>query len=153
MKLLTLGLIGLLASCGPLYKTTITQKISTQSPIGYDSEHLDAQNRCTPIYGTIYILEPSWRQALRNPTTNKSIFFGGLAVGGAGLGVDAVLASFGSSFALPTVGAVVSVAISAESIEWAKWNDYREIPKEEYDSIMAHGKDFGPFWASPAKAY
>ena len=150
--LLFIALITFLSSCQVKYDNTIHATQQSQSPIGYDTNHLTNGNP-TPIYETLYTVSPTWSQAWhwQAQRGNRWIFwlFAGIAV--ICLGVYVYYTTFGgeskASLVFPAA-AIVSVIIMASSIEWERWNMDQTITKTQYDQLIQKDGDLHEFWNS-----
>jgi hypothetical protein len=138
-NLIVLGIIVLLLNACASYNNTVHSRYISRDPVGYDTIHL-VNNHPTPIYDSIYVVSPTWKQAYKK--SNKWVTIGGTSVTVGSLLVAPFLYN-------PTTVAPVAIGglvITGSNLEWYRWNNDKEIKKSEYDSLMKADGNLKAFW-------
>lgn len=127
-KIQNLGLLFLtlaflvVTSCKVTYNNKIQSSYLSQSPVRYDTTRI-VNNHPTPVYDTLYVVSPTWSQALKK--SNKVLFYGGAS--GAIISIPWAATLFNPTSMFPVT--LTCVVVSAGSVEWEKWNFDKEITK------------------------
>jgi hypothetical protein len=133
-------LITTLYSC-KTYNNTIQERYVSRDPVRYDTTKL-INNHPTPIYDSIYVVAPTWKQAYKK--SSKLFTIGGTAITVGSLAVAPTLYN-------PTTIAPVAISgliITGGSLEWYRWNYNKEITKTQYDSLMKVDGNLHAFWSA-----
>lgn len=143
MKKLTafIVIISMFYSC-KTFDNAVKQTYTTIDPVGYDTTHLTYENKPTPIYDTMVVLAPTWKQALKE-SHEGFLFWGG--VGGAVVSIPWAATLYNPTTMFPVT--VTCLVVSSGSLEWYKWNSDRVMTKKKYDSLVAkYGLKQISFW-------
>jgi hypothetical protein len=139
IKLITAILICLTALSCATYNSTIQARYTTQSPVSYDTKHLDEHNKPIPIYDSIYVVSPTWKQAYS--WSDKPLFWGSSVVVASSLIGSGIVP--GGAFPIFALSGAYAIG---SSLEWYRWNSDKEISKSQYDSLIKVDGNLGAFW-------
>jgi hypothetical protein len=139
MRTLCLILTTILITSCATFNNTIQSRYISRDPIGYDTTKI-VNNHPTPIYDSIYVVSPTWKQAWKK--SNKTVPIIGLTTTTGAL----IGAPFVYNPTTLTPIAIGGLALTGSSLEWYRWNNDKEIRKSEYDSLMKSDGNLKSFW-------